>query len=251
MRIVGVIPVRLKSSRLPNKALVDIEGIPMVIHVLKRAQMSHGLQAVFVATDSKEIYDVVTHYGGKAVMTSAEHTTGTDRIAEVVRNMDVDIVVNIQGDEALLNPDHIDRVVEPLKAEDDLQVAVLVTPFTKKNSPSDIKAVLDLNDYILFCSRTDLPSDVRTPVNIMWKMSFLVPFRKSFLIQYASWKPTPLEKIEFNEYLRIFEHGYKIKAVRVECAHISVDTPADLEIIRAEFKNDPFKQQYLSPFKSI
>ena len=217
----------------------------MVIHVLKRAQMSQSLKAVLVATDSREIYNVVTHYGGKAVMTSQEHTTGTDRIAEAVRGIDADVVVNIQGDEALINPSHIDRVIQPLASQKDIQVAVLVTPFTKKNSPSDIKAVLDLNDDILYCSRNDLPSDARTPVPTLWKMSFLVPFRKSFLMQYTSWSPTPLEKIEFNEYLRILEHGFKIKAVRVDHADISVDTPEDLEEVRLLMKKDKLRERYM------
>lgn len=244
MKIIGVIPSRLESSRLPNKALAEIEGIPMVVHVLKRAQMSQSLNAVLVATDNREIYNAVTHYGGKAVMTSPEHTTGTDRIAEAVKDMGVDVVVNIQGDEALLNPVHLDLVVNPFKTQKDVQVAVLVTPFDKKNSPSDIKAVLDLNDDVLYCSRNDLPSDARAPVPTMWKMSFLVPFRKFFLMQYTSWGPTPLERIEFNEYLRILEHGVKIKAVHVDHADISVDTPADLEEVRCLMRRDEIYRRY-------
>jgi len=110
MKIVGIIPARLKSTRLPNKALVDIEGLPMIVHVFKRAELCPSLNEVLVATDSQEIYDTVTGAGGKAVMTSSAHQTGTDRIAEVTGNIDADIVVNIQGDEPLLDPDHISRM---------------------------------------------------------------------------------------------------------------------------------------------
>lgn len=245
MKVVGIIPSRLKSTRLPGKALIEIEGIPMVIHVLKRAELSTVLDEVIVATDSSEIFDCVKRYGGKAVMTSSKHHTGTDRIAEVASGIDADIVVNIQGDEPLLDPGHIDKVVGPLLSDNDLQVAILTTPYRKKNSPSDIKAVVDLEGNILYCSRTDLPSDARSSVDVMSKMCFIVPFKKDFLLKYASWDETPLEKIEFNEYLRILEHGYKIRAVPVDDAHISVDTPEDLEIVRDLMISDKTKKQYM------
>jgi len=244
LKIAGIVPSRLQSKRLPNKALADIEGLPMVVHVFKRAQLSPALDEVVVATDSKEIFDTVTKFGGKAIMTSSNHQTGTDRIAECAARMDADIVVNIQGDEALLNPEHIDQVVKPLIDDSKLQVAMLVTPYQKKNSLSDIKAVLDLDGNILYCSRNDLPSEARSKVEQMWKICFLVPFRRDFLLKYASWPQTPLEKIEFNEYLRILEHGYKIKAVTVKNAHVSVDTPEDLEIVRKLMANDTIKSKY-------
>lgn len=245
MKIVGIIPSRLKSSRLPNKALIDIEGLPMVIHVLKRAQLSPVLEQVLVATDSKEIFDTVIEYGGKAVMTSGNHLTGTDRIAEVARDIKADIVVNIQGDEPLLIPGHIDRVVQPLINDPNVNIAVLVTPYSRKNSVSDIKAVLDLDNNVMYCSRNDLPSDSRTEVRNMWKICFIVPFRRKFLLEYSSWGQTPLEKIEFNEYLRILERGHKIKAVPVEKANISVDTPEDLVRVREIMKEDKIKFEYL------
>ncbi len=246
MKAVGIIPSRLKSSRLPNKALIDIGGLPMVVHVFKRAQLASLLDDVFVATDSSQIYDVVVNHGGKAIMTSASHQTGTDRIAEAAKNIDADIVVNIQGDEPLLYPEHIDKALEPLIEDESVQVSVLVTPYKKRNSPADLKAVLDLNDNILYCSRNDLPSDARTPIDTMWKMSFIVPFRKNFLLKYASWPQTPLEEVEFNEYLRILEHGYKIRAVKVDGAHISVDIPEDLVEVRRLMEADRVKYRYIS-----
>jgi len=150
MKVVGIIPSRLQSTRLPRKALLDIHGLPMVVHVCKRAQFCSLLDEVYVATDSEEIYSVVVNNGGKAIMTSAKHQTGTDRIAEAIRDMSVDIVVNIQGDEPLLNPEHIDKVVKPLIEDKNLQVAVLVAPYLTRNNTSDIKAVLDLNDNVLY-----------------------------------------------------------------------------------------------------
>ncbi len=245
MMVVGLIPARLESSRLPEKALVDICGLPMIVHTYKRALLAHTLDDVFVATDSDRIKSVVEQHGGKVIMTSRDHKTGSDRLAEACQEIDCDIVVNIQGDEPLVNPDHIDAIVEPLLSDTSVQIAVGVTQYSKKNSPSDIKAVLDLNNDIMYCSRTDLPSDARTPVEKMLKMSFIVPFKKEFLIQYASWSPTPLEQIEYNEYLRVLEHGIKIRAVLVDDAKISVDTPDDLEEVRILMRMDSFYKLYI------
>ncbi len=247
MKVVGIIPARLKSTRLADKALIDIEGLPMVVHVLKRAQLSKVLQEVYVATDNEQIKAAVEAHGGRVIWTSSHHQTGTDRLAEAAQNMDAEIIVNVQGDEPLLDPEHIDAVVKPLLDDHDLQVSAIVTPYTLKNSPSDIKAVLDVNNNIMYCSRIDLPGDARTPVSMMWKMSFIIPMRKEFLIQFAAWGPSPNEKIEFIEHLRIIEHGIKFRAVPVKDAHISVDTPDDLEKVRALMKNDIVKNRYLDP----
>jgi 3-deoxy-manno-octulosonate cytidylyltransferase (CMP-KDO synthetase) len=245
MKTVGIIPSRLKSTRLSNKALIDIEGLPMIVHVFKRAQLSPVLDEVIVATDSSEIFDIVTTAGGNAVITSDKHKTGTDRIAEVAAKKDCDIIVNIQGDEPLLDPDHIDKVVSPIINNPDIQISVLVTPYSKRGSSSDIKAVLDLEGNIMYCSRTDIPDTSRVRIDYMWKMCFIVPFRKDFLMQYTAWEQTPLENIEYNEYLRILEHGYKIRAVPVDNAVISVDTTEDLEIIRVKMKQDKIKLTYM------
>ncbi|NQS88791.1 3-deoxy-manno-octulosonate cytidylyltransferase [Patescibacteria group bacterium] len=244
MRVIGIIPSRLESKRLPRKALIDIEGLPMIVHVFKRAKLCSLLDEVYVATDNKEIYDTVLAHNGKAVMTSSAHRTGTDRIAEVARGMDADIVVNIQGDEVLLDPAHIEAVTKPLIEDKEVQIAILVSLYKKQNSKSDIKAVLNLNNNVLYCSRQDIPSDACVNVAAMWKMCFIVPFRKGFLMKYTSWEETPLEKIEFNEYLRILENGYNIRAVPVDNTHTSVDTPEDLKQARVFMKTDKIKEKY-------
>lgn len=245
MRVVGFVPARLQSSRLPEKALIDICGLPMVIHTCKRAMLAKKIDEVYLATDSERIKNVAEAYGIKVIMTGFHHQTGSERISEACRNTECDIVVNIQGDEPLVNPEHIDAIVATLVDDPSLRVAVGVTPYTKKNSFSDIKAVLDLEGNIMYCSRNDLPSESRTTVREMYKMCFIVPFRKDFLLQFASWEPTPLEQIEYNEYLRILEHGVKIRAVRIEDAKISVDTPEDLEEVRKLMEADGIKFNYL------
>jgi 3-deoxy-manno-octulosonate cytidylyltransferase (CMP-KDO synthetase) len=203
------------------------------------------LDEVYVATDSDRIRAVVEEHGGKVIMTGKHHKTGSDRLAEACRKVDCDIVVNIQGDEPLVRPEHIDAIVDPLIKDPSLMISVGVTPYTKKNSTSDIKAVLDLTGNVMYCSRTDLPSDARTPVPKMLKMSFIVPFRKEFLLKYASWEPTPLEQVEYNEYLRVLEHGVKLRAILVQGAKISVDTPSDLEEVRKLMENDTLRFSYM------
>ena len=245
MKVVGMIPARLQSSRLPEKALVDIGGLPMVVHTYKRSTLAESLDDVYVATDSDRIKATVESYGGKVIMTGTHHRTGSDRLAEACLSIDCDVIVNIQGDEPLVDPEHIDAIVAPLIQDTSLQIAVGVTPYQKKESNSDIKAVLDLEGNILYCSRTDLPSDARTPVTEMLKMCFIVPFRKEFLLQYSSWDPTPLETIEYNEYLRVLEHGVTMRAVRIENAIISVDTPEDLVEVRKYMEKDTLRTKYM------
>jgi len=243
MKVVGMIPVRMKSTRLPNKAIKDICGLPMIIHTLKRTLMAQKLDEVYVATDSLEIKKLVESYGEKVVMTSREHQTGTDRIAEAVSSIEADIVVNIQGDEALVNPEHIDLGVEGL-INSDAEVSILLTKFSKKHSSGDIKAVVNLKNEIMYVSRNDIPSDARVEVKEMLKAYHVVSFKKDFLIKYASMQQTPLEKIEYNEYLRILENGYKIQGVMVDSDSISVDTEDDLVYVRKKMKTDLLFKEY-------
>lgn len=237
MKIIGLIPARLESSRLPRKALLDICGMPMILHTLGRAQMSKMLNEVYVATDSEEIFRLVENSGGKAIMTSKSHKTGTDRIAEAAQKIDADIIVNIQGDEPLLEPGHIDAGVQGLLSSD-APVSILLAKFSKKLSASDIKAVVNLKGEVMYLSRADLPSDARSKVAERLKAYHIVSFRKPFLLQYSKMAQTPLEKIEYNEYLRILENGCKMQGVAVESSAISVDTPEDLGIVRKQMEKD-------------
>lgn len=243
-KTIALIPARLQSSRLPRKALADICGLPMIVHVYRRCLLAKHLDEVYVATDSEEISQVVESHGGRVVMTSTAHETGTDRIAEAARQLDAEVVVNVQGDEALVNPESIDRAVAALYHDPSLEVAILVNPYGKRNSPSDIKVVLNEKGDVMYFSRADIPSDARTPNPPMLKAYHIVPFRKDFLLRYAAWEKGVLEQIEFNEYLRILEKGYRIHAVRVESDALSVDTLEDLEYVRSKMLSDPFYPRY-------
>lgn len=245
MKIVAMIPARLESSRLPGKALLDIGGLPMVVHTCLRTQLAKGVDAVYLATDSGKIREVAESHGIRVIMTGAHHACGSDRIAEAARLVESEVIINVQGDEALVNPEHIAAIARTMAEDPSVQCAIGVTEYRERNRGSDIKAVLDLAGNVLYCSRSDLPSEARTQVPSLLKMSFIVGFRTPFLYRYASWQPTPLELIEYNEYLRILEHGEKIRAVPFSDAKISVDTPEDLEIIRGLMAKDTLRHQYM------
>ena len=247
-KVVAIIPSRLESTRLPKKALSNILGIPMIVHVYQRCLFAKKLDEVYVATDSIEIKEVVESFGGKVIMTSSEHQTGTDRIAEASQSIVADIIVNVQGDEALVNPQDIDKVVSILKVSPKINVAILVTPFNKKNSPSDIKVVLNENNDVMYLSRADIPSDARKGNSGLLKAYHIVPFRKDFLIEFSKWEKSRLEKIEFNEYLRILEKGHTIKAVHVESDTLSVDTEEDLNYVIDKMKSDELMPEYIGKY---
>jgi 3-deoxy-manno-octulosonate cytidylyltransferase (CMP-KDO synthetase) len=235
---VAIIPARLQSSRLPNKPLVDICGMPMIVHVFKRCLLAKTLDDVYVATDSEEIRDAVISNGGKVIMTSSRHRTGTDRIAEAAKNLSSEYIVNIQGDEPLVNPDHIDKIVTVLKNDTGINVGILVNKFSKENSISDIKVVLNRYNDVMYFSRSDIPSNARSSHSMMLKAYHVIPFRREFLLKYVEMDRGILEKVEYNEYLRILEAGYPIRAVEVESSAISVDTSNDLIDVRNMMKVD-------------
>jgi len=243
-KAIAILPARLESSRLPRKALKDICGLPMIVHVFKRCLLSKKLDEVYVATDSFEIKEVVEKYGGKVIMTSSKHETGTDRIAEAALKLDAEIIVNIQGDEALVDPKYIDKVTNELIENPDINVGILVNSFSKKDSPSDIKVVLNKNNDVMYLSRSDIPSGSRQNNPPMLKAYHIVPFRKKFLLEYAQMDRGSLEKIEFNEYVRILENGERIRAVYVESDAVSVDTTEDLQSVRELMPHDLWFQQY-------
>lgn len=242
-KIIGVIPSRYSSTRLPGKPLKEIAGLPMVIHVLRRAQMSEILDEVIVATDDQRIFDIVEAHGGKAMMTDVGHNNGSERMFEVSQRISGDIFVVINGDEALLNPKHIDKGVKGLLASN-APVSLLYNRFEKKNSPADFKVVLNNCKEVMYISRNDIPSDARMDVPFMYKAYHVMSFTKEFLETYATLEQTRLDRYESHELLRVLENGYKIQGVEVESSAISVDTPEDLDYVRNVMYDDPVFKKY-------
>ena len=229
MNVVGVIPARMGSSRFPGKPLALIHGLPMIEHVYKRSAMSM-LDELYVATCDTEIAEAVEQFGGKAIMTDVCHERCTDRVAEAVEDMDVDIVVIIQGDEPLVYPDMIDQAVKSSNIDSDADFM----------DPNEVKVVVDNASYAMYFSREPIPSSKKYADRYArYKQVCIMPFRKDFLLKYTKLEPTPLEIIESVDMLRILEHGYKVKMVLTDRKTFSVDTPEDLVKVEWIMNNDP------------
>ena len=238
---VVVIPSRYESSRFPGKPLALIAGRPMIEHVYRRAARARAVSRVIVATDDERIAAAVRAFGGEAMMTSAAHQTGTDRLAEVAAGLDCDIVVNVQGDEPLVAPAMIDQAIAPLAADPELKMTSLRTRLTGAHEyldPNVVKVVVDRRDVALYFSRAPIPH-LREPEPgaalppAAWRHIGLYAYRRAFLGVFTGLPPTPLEQAERLEQLRALEHGYRIVVPETAHRSVGVDTPADLAEVEA------------------
>lgn len=236
MKIIGVIPARYSSTRFPGKPLADIGGKPMIQHAWESSSKSKLINELCVATDDKRIYDAVGRFWGKAVMTSSKHTSGSDRIGEVVKNIKCDIVVNIQGDEPFINPANIDKAIKPLLADSKIQVSTLCTRIKNKeeiNNPNVVKVVTDKKGFALYFSRHGIPFNRDDAKGITYyKHIGLYVYRKDYLMKFIKLKPSKLEIAEKLEQLRILENGERIKVVVTNIDSVTVDTKEDLKKIK-------------------
>jgi 3-deoxy-manno-octulosonate cytidylyltransferase (CMP-KDO synthetase) len=236
-RAVGIIPARLAATRLPNKPLLVLAGKTMIQRVYERATRAGALADVVIATPDPEIVMAVEAFGGKVAMTSPDHRTGTDRVAEAARALpdDVAVIVNVQGDEPLLDPATIDAVAAPLLADDSLVMSSLMCPLPegRETDPNVVKVVCDLNGFALYFSRSPLPYRRNADASYAPRQHVgLYAYRRDFLARLTTLPSTPLEQVESLEQLRVLEHGYRIRLVATDRAPESVDTPDDLERVR-------------------
>ena len=243
MRVVAVIPARYASSRFPGKALADLAGKPMVQHVVERAAEAKTVDRVLVATDDERIAAAVRAFGTEAVLTAPGHPSGTDRIAEAVREIPCDLVVNVQGDEPLLPPAMVDEAVDPFFADPALEMGTVCRAIEDPRDlrdPNVVKVVRDLQGYALYFSRSPVPhtregqrgSEAARPC----KHIGLYVYRRAFLFRFTAWKPTPLEEAERLEQLRALEHGVRIRVVETRYDSVGVDTPDDLARVQLLLK---------------
>jgi 3-deoxy-manno-octulosonate cytidylyltransferase (CMP-KDO synthetase) len=238
MRIVGIIPARWASTRLPGKPLADLGGRPLIEHVWRRALRARRLSRVLVATDDVRIAAAVRAFGGEAVMTPRACASGTDRLAVAARRIACDVVVNVQGDEPFLSPAALDRLVEPFLSDRRLQMATLAAPLpaAEAQDPNSVKVVCDLDGSALYFSRAAVPfprGGLRPSSASPYRLHVGVyAYRRAFLLKYARWPQTPLERLERLEQLRALEHGVRIRVVNAARPSLSVDTPADLDRAR-------------------
>ncbi len=235
-KITAIIPARYASSRLPGKPLVEIRGKCLVQWVYEQAQKSSLVNSVIVATDDQRIYDAVKSFGGEARMTSAEHKSGSDRVAQVIRdNPDIEIAVNIQGDEPLITPQSIDKAIQCLVSDKNADISTLIREITDKNeilNPNLVKAVIANDAKALYFSRAAIPFERQAGIAKHYAHIGLYVYRREALLRMTGLAQTDLEQAECLEQLRALQNGFVIKTVIVDYKPLGIDTPEDLE----EFK---------------
>ena len=238
MKIIAVIPARYASTRFPAKLMQDLGGKTVILRTYQAALETQLFDDVFVVTDSDLIYDEILSNGGKAIMSNKEHESGSDRIAEAVANIDVDIVVNVQGDEPFINAEPLRNVIEVFKNDTDNKVdlASLMREITKEEdiqNPNNVKVVTDQNDFALYFSRSVIPFARERNVGVRYMQHIgIYAFRKQALLDFYSLPMKSLEASEKLEQLRYLEFGKRIKMVETTHVGIGIDTPEDLEKAR-------------------
>ncbi len=234
-RSIAIIPARYSSSRLPGKPLKEVAGRTLIEHVYRQVERVRSIDRILIATDDARILDAVRAFGGDAVLTRTDHRSGTDRLAEVAARLPDDtIVVNVQGDEPLIEPEAIEAALAAA-LERDADVVTLMTPFEDPaliRDPNRVKVVVDRAGHALYFSRSPMPSSGPAFLHIG-----LYAYTAGFVKTFAALDPTPLESAERLEQLRILEHGYRIRVVEVQSESWGIDTPADLETFQKMLGN--------------
>jgi 3-deoxy-manno-octulosonate cytidylyltransferase (CMP-KDO synthetase) len=237
VKVIGIIPARYASSRLPGKPLVPILGGMMVQRVFEQTCSADTIDDVWVATDDQRICTAVEAFGGKAVMTSAECVSGTDRLAQAAETLSGDIIVNVQGDQPFIDPRMIDEAVGPLLDEPSLPMSTLIHPIDRREDlqdPGVVKAVIDIHGNGMYFSRSLIPAPHNDVVHQVYEHVGLYVYRREFLMTLAQLPQTPMERVEGLEQLRVIENGYRLRCVITACednelSGFSIDTAEDVQ----------------------
>ena len=239
-----VIPARYGSTRLPGKALAEIEGKPLVQHVYERARLSRLASDCLIATDDERIKQACERYGSNVMMTSPDHNSGTDRMAEVASKTGGSVYINVQGDEPLVDPEAVDLIIKMMFDDPAIKMGTLKRPIESYEdfiNPNMARVVCDQNDFALYFSRAPIPLLTREEFEIperrglVFKHIGIYSFRRDFLMEFSNMPMSPLERTERLEQLRALEAGIKIKVLTTNYESVSVETAADLERVRALF----------------
>ncbi|UNY98653.1 3-deoxy-manno-octulosonate cytidylyltransferase [Zhouia spongiae] len=242
MKIISMIPARYAASRFPAKLMQNLGGKSVILRTYEATVNTRLFHDVYVVTDSDIIFNEITANGGKAIMSIKEHECGSDRIAEAVENMDVDIVVNVQGDEPFTEKESLRKVLEVFKDDHqkEIDLASLMTPLTDWediSNPNNVKVIVDNRDFALYFSRSPIPFPRDKEAGATYyKHKGIYAFRKQALIAFPNMKMMPLEATEKIEAIRFLEHGKKIKMVETSVTGIEIDTPEDLEKAKKVWK---------------
>ena len=249
MKVVGIIPARMGSSRFPGKPLVPISGKTMIEHVFKRSALCKSLDLLAVATPDEEIARAVRAFGGEVIMTSPAHERATDRVAEAAEMTGGDIVIVIQGDEPMLRPEMIEAAVKPVVEDAAVFCSNLIEripTLEEFQNPNTIKVTMDSDGNALYFSREPIPSVHRYAFGQIpaYKQVCILPFRRVNLLKFTQLKPTILEQVESIDMLRILEHGHKVRLVETPFYTLSVDVPADVPAVEHALEKDPIRPLY-------
>ena len=235
MSVLAVIPARYGSTRFPGKPLASLGGKPMIQHVYERVAKANGVREVVVATDDARIMNAVKAFKGTAVMTNPGARSGTERVAEVARSRSDQVVINVQGDEPLIEPDMVEQLAEYLSRHGAVPMASLMKPLdadAEGSNPNVVKVVVDRDGFALYFSRSPIPfvrEAGRKPLPRFYKHLGVYGYQRHFLLQFPALEPTTLEQLEQLEQLRALEHGHRIKLLETVHDTIGVDTPEDLQ----------------------
>jgi 3-deoxy-manno-octulosonate cytidylyltransferase (CMP-KDO synthetase) len=244
-KAVVIIPARWNSSRFPGKPLYEIAGKSLLEHVWERCRRAQRIDTTIIATDDMRIAEAAFAWGAEVALTSPKHQSGTDRIAEVARrSKKFSIIVNVQGDEPLIDPRLIDRFVETLHTNPSVGIVTAAHPFSNARdalSPHQVKVVIDRAGQALYFSRAPIPASrtARDDRSLFLRHQGIYGFRRATLLQFVKWKPTPLERCESLEQLRALENGVKVHVLVTKHGSPGVDTPADVEVVAVLLRGSP------------
>lgn len=250
IRIAAIIPARMGSRRFPGKALLRVRGLPMIEHVRRRALRCRGFSDVVVATCDHEIAEVVEGYGGRCLMTSPDHSMASDRVAEAIRHLDCTHVVNVQGDEILILPDDLKKVVEAIEASPDVPAWNAVARIEREEElrdPSIVKCVVSVSGRILFCSRdfSWLAGKVEADFGPLRIILGILGYRRDFLERYGALSRSPLEVAETIDQSRVVEHDVPLQGIEFTKGYPEVNEPRDADAVEHVLSDDPAQQAML------
>ncbi|MGB5943561.1 MAG: 3-deoxy-manno-octulosonate cytidylyltransferase [Leeuwenhoekiella sp.] len=247
MKIIAMIPARYEASRFPGKLMKDLCGLPVILRTYDAAVATGLFDTVYIVTDSASIYKATEEHGGKVIMSQKEHDCGSDRIAEAVADMDVDIVINVQGDEPFTNEADLRDLIKVFEGADaaTIDLASIMTPlteFSEIENPNNVKVITDHERNALYFSRAPIPYPRDPSVAVKYyKHKGIYAFRKQALIDFSNWEMRPLERAEKIEAIRYCEYGKRIRMIVSEMPAIGIDTPEDLEQARLSFNKNHSK----------
>jgi len=246
MKVLGLIPSRMGSKRLPAKSLLPISGLPLVIHTYRRANLSKLLDKIIICTDSRKIAKTAKKYKSKVILTSPHHSNGTERIAEafIKEGKKYDLILDIQGDEPLISPYHIDEVIKFHQKNQDADIILPTLKIDLPDNPNIVKVVTNKRNEVLYLSRAKIPYESKSKCKVFLKHLSIISFKPEALIKFAKSKQSNLEKIEDVELLRAIEIGLKIKTVNLKGDSFSVDVEEDYRRAKSRMNKDKFFKLY-------